>query len=102
MSTGTVGANRASAVQERVIMQGVRNSLELAIRRRSERSIRRIITRVDSPDLIAGVTIEPLKVHPDGTGFFAELARLVWAGIAARMIPEGKGHIQVSTTPSNN
>ncbi len=65
MSAGTAGADRASVVEESVIVLAVRNSLELAIRRRSQRSIGRIITRVDSPDLIAGVMIEPLQVQPD-------------------------------------
>jgi dTDP-4-dehydrorhamnose 3,5-epimerase len=34
-----------------------------------------VIARPDSPDLIAGVRIQPLAVHPDDRGYFLEVQR---------------------------
>jgi len=94
----TSEAGRASVFEEGITVLGARNGLELAIKRRSERSLGKIIARADSADLIAGVIIEPLQVHPDDRGFLVELARLGSCGIAAQMMADGKGQIQVSTT----
>jgi hypothetical protein len=51
-----------------------RNGLKLAIKHAIARGLGEIISRLDLPDLIDGVLIEPLQVHPDDRGFFAELA----------------------------
>ncbi len=94
----TVG--RSAAPQENVAVLGARNGLELAIKRDQRKSVGKIIMQVQSPDLIAGVAIEPLQIFADDRGFFAELARLGHMGIAAEMLPDGERQIQVSTTLS--
>jgi hypothetical protein len=52
---------------------GERNGLQLAIKHTVARRLGKIISRLDSPDLIDGVLIEPLQVHPDDRGFLVEL-----------------------------
>lgn len=42
---------------------------------RSEKGIGRVIGSPQSPDLIEGVCIEPLALHPDDRGYFLEIAR---------------------------
>jgi hypothetical protein len=76
---------------------GNKNDVDLVILPRAEKTLRKIIANPDSPDLIDGVKIEPLQVHPDDRGFFMELARL-GKGLATQMIPEGQRPIQVSFT----
>jgi dTDP-4-dehydrorhamnose 3,5-epimerase len=90
--------NQATPARENITVIGERDGLQLAIQRGPTKSLGKIISCPDSPDLIDGVLIEPLQVHPDDRGFFAELARLGSEGIAARMIADGRGQIQVSTT----
>jgi dTDP-4-dehydrorhamnose 3,5-epimerase len=90
--------NQATHAKESIFLVGERNGLQLAIKHNSARSLGKIISRPDSPDLIDGVLIEPLQVHPDDRGYFAELARLGSEGIAARMAPDGRHQIQISTT----
>jgi dTDP-4-dehydrorhamnose 3,5-epimerase len=82
---------------ESVVPLATKNGIELAILRRSEKSLGRIIANPDSADLIEGVKIEPLEVHPDDRGFFMEVARL-GKGLASQMVPEGERQIQVSFT----
>jgi dTDP-4-dehydrorhamnose 3,5-epimerase len=41
-----------------------------------DRSIGRVIHAPDSPDLIAGVLVQPFPVFPDDRGYFLEVARL--------------------------
>lgn len=98
MADGTVGTNRATPTEETVLSLGVRNGLELAIKRRSEKTLGKIISQPSAPDLIIGVAIEPLVVFPDDRGFFAELARLGNKGITEGMAPDARRRIQVSTT----
>lgn len=87
------------AVRERNIRPiGVRNGLELAVRRGAEKSLGKIITQPDSKDLIADVVVEPLRVFPDDRGFFTELARLGRPGIAEFLVPDANRRIQVSAT----
>jgi dTDP-4-dehydrorhamnose 3,5-epimerase len=90
--------NQATSAKESSTIVGERNGLLLAIRSSSTRSLGKIISRPDSPDLIDGVVIESMQVHPDDRGFFTELARLGSEGIAARMIADGRRQIQISTT----
>jgi dTDP-4-dehydrorhamnose 3,5-epimerase len=90
--------NQATAAKESSTVVGERNGLQLAIRTSSTRSLGIIISRPDSPDLIDGVLVEVMQVHPDDRGFFAELARLGSEGIAARMVADGCRQIQISTT----
>jgi dTDP-4-dehydrorhamnose 3,5-epimerase len=46
-----------------------------------------VIGRVDSPELIAGVEIAPLTVHPDDRGYFLEVQR-IGLGLAHAFPPE--------------
>ncbi len=78
-----------------MVVLGSRNGLELAIAPRAEKTIGKVILEPQSPDLIAGVAIEPLRVFADDRGFFTEIARLGRA-IAENMLPGGERHIQVS------
>lgn len=84
-------------VAENVVPLGSRNGMELAILSRAEKTLGKVIFKHDSPDLIQGVQIEPLQVHPDDRGFFMELGRL-GKGLAKNMVPDGPRQIQVSTT----
>jgi len=82
---------------QQIVPVGTYNGIEMGILHRPEKTLGKIITRPDSPDLIDGVRVEPLQVHPDDRGFFTELARL-GKGIAANMLPDATRHIQVSCT----
>ena len=90
--------NRAVLAENDITIVGERNGLELAIRRQTARSLGKVISRADSADLIAGIVIESMQVHPDDRGFFAELARLGSRGIASGMVPDSQHQIQISTT----
>ena len=46
-----------------------------------------LIGKVDSPDLIAGVKIQPVSVFPDDRGYFLEVQR-IGQGLAAHFPPE--------------
>src|SRR5712692_7750496 len=98
MPNGQAQTSRVSLADERITVIGARSGLELAIRRSSTRSLGKVISRPDSADLIAGVAIEQLQLHPDDRGFFTELSRLGSAGIASRMIPDGERRIQIAVT----
>ncbi len=80
-----------------VVSLGTRNGIEMAILRRAEKTLGKIIARPNSPDLIDGVQIEPLQVYPDDRGFFTELARL-GKGLATKMVPDDVRKIQMSFT----
>jgi hypothetical protein len=73
---------------EGIVSLGTRNGIELAILKRTEKSLGKIIAKPDSTDLIDGIGIEPLQIYPDDRGFFTELARL-GRGLAADMVPDG-------------
>ncbi len=77
---------------------GKRDGMELAIRRCLAKGLGKIIVRPDSSDLISGVRIEPMVLHPDDRGFFAEVARLGSKGLAADMIAGEGRQVQISTT----
>lgn len=85
------------AVRTEIVPLGTRNGIELAIARRSTKTLGKVIAKSDSPDLIDGVRIESLQVYPDDRGFFTELARL-GKGLAAKMIPDDSRKIQISLT----
>ena len=80
-----------------IVSLGTRNGVELAILRRTEKTLGKIISRPNSPELIDGVQIEPLQVYPDDRGYFTELARL-GKGLAAKMVPDDIRRIQMSFT----
>jgi dTDP-4-dehydrorhamnose 3,5-epimerase len=61
-------------------------SLELAYPE-NPKGIGAVIGRVDSPDLIAGVRVEPLSVYADDRGYFLEVQR-IGLGLAAGFPPE--------------
>ena len=82
---------------EKIVPLGTKNGIEMAILSRAEKTLGKIIFKPDSADLIDGVKIEPLQVHPDDRGFFMEVGRL-GKGLAANMTPEGARQIQVSFT----
>jgi len=46
-----------------------------------------VIGRLDSPDLIAGVRLQPFPVYPDDRGYFLEVQRIGY-GLAAGFPPE--------------
>jgi dTDP-4-dehydrorhamnose 3,5-epimerase len=94
---GTANAPETRTPELGVLSLGNINGIELAIRRRSEKTLGAVITKPDSSELIQGVRIEPLQLHPDDRGFFTELARL-GQGLAANMVPSGEHKIQVSLT----
>ncbi|MEZ5401744.1 MAG: dTDP-4-dehydrorhamnose 3,5-epimerase family protein [Bryobacteraceae bacterium] len=50
--------------------------------RASERGLGAIISSPESPDLIAGVRIQPGKIWPDDRGYFLEVARLGQGAVA--------------------
>ena len=70
-------------MDESVVPLGTKNGIKLAILRRSKKTLGEVIGQPDSPDLIEGVRIEPLQIHPDDRGFFGELTRL---GEGSRMV----------------
>jgi dTDP-4-dehydrorhamnose 3,5-epimerase len=80
-----------------IVPLGTRNGIEMAIARRTAKTLGKIIARPNSPDLIEGIRIEPLQIYPDDRGFFCELARL-GQGLAAKMVPDEQRKIQVSWT----
>ena len=82
---------------EGIVSLGTKNGIEMAILSRSEKTLGKTILKPDSADLIDGVRIEALQVHPDDRGFFMEVGRL-GKGLAASMTPEGARQIQVSFT----
>ena len=83
--------------EEGIVPLGARNGIELAILKRTEKSLGKIIAKPDSTDLIDGIRIEPLQIYPDDRGFFTEIARL-GRGLAADMMPDGARKIQISLT----
>ncbi len=85
------------AAQSEIVPLGTHNGIEMAIARRSEKSLGKLIAKPNSPDLIDGVKIEALNVYPDDRGFFTELARL-GKGLATNMVPDGLRQVQVSMT----
>src|SRR5215472_17609466 len=90
-------AAETTATQAQMVPLGTRNGIEMAIARRTSKTLGKIIAKPNSPDLIEGVQIAPLQVYPDDRGFFTELARL-GKGLASRMVPEGQRQIQISFT----
>jgi dTDP-4-dehydrorhamnose 3,5-epimerase len=82
---------------EGIVSLGTRNGMELAILKRTEKSLGKIIAKPDSTDLIDGIRIEPLQIYPDDRGFFTEIARL-GRGLATDMVPDGPRKIQISLT----
>jgi dTDP-4-dehydrorhamnose 3,5-epimerase len=85
------------ATQSEIVSLGTHNGIEMAIARRASKTLGKLISNVNSPDLIEGVRIAPLQVYPDDRGFFTELARL-GKGLAAEMLPDDVRKIQVSLT----
>ncbi len=80
-----------------IVPLGTRNGIEMAIARRTAKTLGKIIAKPNSPDLIEGILIEPLQVYPDDRGFFCELARL-GKGLASKMVPDEQRRIQISLT----
>jgi dTDP-4-dehydrorhamnose 3,5-epimerase len=85
------------ATQSEIVSLGTHNGIEMAVVRRASKTLGKLISNVNSPDLIEGVRIAPLQVYPDDRGFFTELARL-GKGLAAEMLPDDVRKIQVSLT----
>jgi dTDP-4-dehydrorhamnose 3,5-epimerase len=84
-------------VRSGIVPLGTRNGIEMAIARRTAKTLGKIIAKPNSPDLIEGILIEPLQIYPDDRGFFCELARL-GKGLASKMLPDEQRKIQVSLT----
>src|ERR1700739_231819 len=85
------------ATQSEIVPLGTHNGIEMAIARRTSKTLCKVISRPNSSDLIDGVEIEPLQVYPDDRGFFTELARL-GKGLARKMLPDDVRKIQISLT----
>jgi dTDP-4-dehydrorhamnose 3,5-epimerase len=83
--------------QSDIVPLGTHNGIEMAILRRNAKTLGKIISKPNSPELIDGVQVEPLQIYPDDRGFFTELARL-GKGLAANMVPDAIHKIQVSLT----
>jgi hypothetical protein len=71
---GQTQMSKATPAKESITVIGERNGLKLAIKHVIARGLREIISRLDLPDLIDGVLVEPPQVHPVDRGFLAELA----------------------------
>jgi dTDP-4-dehydrorhamnose 3,5-epimerase len=100
MEGGNTMAADVTATQEtqsEIISLGAGSRIDLAIVRRTARTLGKIIARPNSSDLIHGVQIEPLQIFADDRGFFTELARL-GKGLAATMLPDDLRKVQVSLT----
>ena len=80
-----------------IVSLGTKNGIEMGILARTEKTLGEILVKPGSADLIEGVQIEPLAVHPDDRGFFMEIGRL-GKGLSSKMTPEGARQIQVSFT----
>lgn len=87
----------ANTLKSEIIPLGTHNGIDMAIARRTVKTLGNVISKPDSPDLIDGVLIQPLEVYPDDRGFFTELARF-GKGLAAKMIPDDTRKIQLSMT----
>ena len=85
------------ATQSEIVALGTHNAIEMAIARRTSKTLGKVISKVNSPDLIEGVRLAPLQVYPDDRGFFTELVRL-GQGLAVEMVPDDVRKIQVSLT----
>lgn len=95
--TATTAAQAPKTFLGEVLSLGTRNGIEMGIARRAGKTLGKIISKPNSPDLIDGVQIEPLSVYPDDRGFFTELARL-GKGLASHMVPDVERQVQVSLT----
>lgn len=90
----------ATAIQEaspHIVPLGTHNGIEMAISRRTVKTLGQVITSPKSTLLIDGVQIEALNIYPDDRGFFTELARL-GCGLASKMIPDDLRKVQISMT----
>ena len=58
------------------LLIGEGNDLRLALLKRSARNIGDVILSPDSPNLIAGVSVEVGAIYPDDRGYFTELFRV--------------------------
>ena len=76
MTNGKSQASRVSLADEILTPVGVRDGLQLAVKRHSTEGLGKVIFSPDSDDLIADVEIESLPVHPDHRRFFVELGAL--------------------------
>ena len=79
-----MAAESASQAAARIIASA--GELRLAYPE-NPKGIGAVIGRVDSPDLIAGVRLQPFSVYPDDRGFFLEVQR-IGHGLAAGFPPE--------------
>jgi dTDP-4-dehydrorhamnose 3,5-epimerase len=64
-----------------------RAGVRITVPKCEEKGLGKVIGAIDSADLIAGVRLAPLKVHPDDRGYFLELQRL-GHGLAAEFPAE--------------
>src|SRR5258706_4967687 len=82
---------------EEIVSLGTRNGMDLAILKRTEKWLGKIIAKPDSIDLIDGIRIEPLQIYPDDRGLFTEIPRL-GPELAADMLPDAARKIRISLT----
>ena len=83
---GCGGRGGAGVTAARGTAQIASANLELALPD-CEKGIGAVIGNLDSPDLIAGVRVQPLPIFPDDRGYFLEVQR-IGHGLAAHFPPE--------------
>jgi dTDP-4-dehydrorhamnose 3,5-epimerase len=83
-------ATAAKVAGRRLVSSG---DLELVVPE-CAKGIGAVIGATDSPDLIAGVRVQPLSIHPDDRGYFLEIQRL-GHGLAAEF-PAGSTQISAA------
>ena len=77
-----------------------RSGMRLVIRGRPQPGCGDVITRLQSPQLIAGVELEPMEKFADDRGYLAELFRFGEPGLAHDFVPAAGSRIQVAFTTS--
>ncbi len=75
---------------------GERNGLRLGVKPRPVRDAGELVREPNSPKLIAGVQIEPLRLWPDDRGYFLEVMRQ-GLGLSGQL---GAGPLQLSAAMS--
>ena len=90
--------NQPTTTRHETTFVGERHGTHLAIQHRTGKTLGKIISQMDSPDLVADVQISAIPVHADDRGFFMELARIGAPGIASYLDAKDKAQVQVSMT----
>jgi dTDP-4-dehydrorhamnose 3,5-epimerase len=68
-----MAATETGMPSARIAIQG---DLELAYPANRERSLGAVVLSPDSPEMIAGVRVQPFQIYPDDRGYFLEVQRM--------------------------